>query len=189
MADAPVATGQGPDSLERPPVFIPTPERLAPYLGNLKVEEIDTQLRSVDGRRSIFEQLKENEHALKQDLNGSFRPELLEEQLHTVGETLAANDRYLAEMHKPERQGLFRRAWETVKRFPRKHPVVTTIGLLALLAGGVAGGLYLSGYFQLAQAGVAAEAIKDFIQGSDVVNRGIGEMPDFNPYHGVPPGF
>jgi hypothetical protein len=173
-------------NVEQLRAFIPTPNRLAQYLERSEAE-VRTQLESAEGRQTLVSQLLEHEEDLRKD-HADFRPELLQRQLDDVHEALTAEGLYLQDIQSPEKKGLFRRAWETVKSFPKNHPVWTTLGVIVLVAGGAAGALYLSGALQMAQAGVAAEVIKDFIQGSDVVNRGIGEMPDFNPYHGVPPG-
>ncbi|GEM_PF-3640333 len=181
--EIPRATDGGVEQL-RP--FIPTPNRISQYL-EIKQEEVETQMKSVEGRQALVRQLLEHEEDLRKD-HADFQPELLQKQLDEVGETLVANERYLQDIQSPEKKGMFRRAWESVKGFACKHPVVTTMGVLTLLAGGVGGALYLSGYLQLAQAGVAVEVIKDFLEGSDIINNGIGQMPDFNPYNGVPIG-
>lgn len=173
-------------SVEQLRPFIPTPNRLAQLLERSE-KEVLVQLESAQGRQDIVKELLDNADALRK-MHADFRPELLQEQVDEVVELLGANERYLKDMQSPEKKSMFRRAWESVKGFPRKHPVVTALAALAILTGGIAGGLYLAGYFQMAQAGVAAEVVKDFLEGSDVVNRGIGDMTDFNPYHGVPPG-
>lgn len=171
---------------ERPPLFMATPERVSQYL-ELRTEEVTAQMKSVEGRQQLFQELMKHEEALRKE-HADFEPRALQAQLEVAGEALAANERYLQEIRVPEKKGIFRRAWETVQGFPRKHPVTTALLAVGVVAGGVAGALYLSGYLQLAQLGAAAEAVRQFLRGADTVNRGIGPMPDFNPYHGVPPG-
>lgn len=120
---------------EVPRSFIATPERVSKYL-DLKSEEVLSQMKSVEGRRTLFEQLMQKEELLKRDHDG-FDAKSLHHQLEAAGEALGANERYMKDIRSPEKKSVMRRAWETIKGFPRKHPVVTLI-LAAAAAGGLA---------------------------------------------------
>lgn len=120
---------------EVPRSFIATPERVSKYL-ELKSEEVLSQMKSVEGRRMLFEQLMEKEADLKRD-HKEFNAESMRHQLDAAGEALIANERYVADIRSPEKKSVMRRVWETIKGFPRKHPVVTLV-LAAAAAGGIA---------------------------------------------------
>ncbi len=155
MAFDPTATAEiprAPGGPEAPRPFIPTPERVSQYL-ELKTEEVRSQMESAEGRQTLLNQLLEHEEDLRKD-HANFQPELLQQQLDDVAEALGAEGRYLQDIQSPEKKGMFRRAWETVKGFPRKHPVVTALLVAAALAGGVAGGLYLAGQWELLMTSV-----------------------------------
>ncbi len=139
----PEVTAGKPEAL---PPFKATPEALSQYL-SLKTDEVLTQLKSVDGRSALYAKLMEHEAELQKI--HAFNPAELERQLEVTGEALVAKEKFLKDVQSPEKQGMFRRAWEKVKHFPRKHPVVTALLLAALLAGGVAGGFYLTGNWEL----------------------------------------
>lgn len=135
---------RGPEAVRE---FIPTPERVSQYL-ELKTEEVSTQMKSVDGRKDLYAKLLEHEEDLKKD-HPQFDALAMKSRLDEMGETLSANDRYMKDIRSPEKQGLFRRAWETVKAFPRKHPIVTALLATAAVAGAVATGFYLAGSWEL----------------------------------------
>lgn len=138
------------DSGEQLRPFIPTPERVSQYL-ELKTDEVTAQMKSVEGRQELVRQLLEHEEDLKND-HADFQPELLQTQLDEVGNALTANELYLQDIQSPEQKGMFRRAWESVKGFAKAHPVVTTLLIASLAAGGVAGGFYLTGNWELLMA-------------------------------------
>ena len=127
---------QGSSGSERPAHFVPTPERVSQYL-DLKTEEVEAQMKSVEGRTALFTQLMAEREALHRD-HDAFDPEVVRLQMEAAGEALAANERYLQDIRSPEKQGLMRRVWATVKGFPRKHPIVTLL-LASAAVGGVAG--------------------------------------------------
>jgi hypothetical protein len=166
--------------------FIPTPERVSQYL-EMNIEEVMVQMKSVEGREELYTNLLEHQQDLQQ-LYPDFRPERLKQHIDLAGETLAQKERFLRDIESPEKKGMFRRAWDSVRGFAKKHPVVATALVAALIAGGVGGALYLSGTLQLAQAGVAAETVKEFIEGTDILNSGMGGMEGFHSLDGVPPG-
>ena len=128
----------GNDAAEQQREFLATPERVSQYL-ELRTDEVAAEMKSVEGRRNLYKQLMEHEESLRKD-HKDFNPEELQKQLDLAGETLNANEKYLDDVQSPEKKGMFRRAWESIKSFPRKHPVVTTI----LVAAAAAGGLYLA---------------------------------------------
>lgn len=127
--------------------FIPTPERVSQYL-ELKSDEVATQMKSVEGRKALYDQLIVHEKQLKKD-HKNFDAVALRSTMDDIGESLAANERYMKDIRSPEKKGLFTRAWESVKAFPRKHPVVTALLATAALVGGVAAGFYLTGNMEL----------------------------------------
>lgn len=137
---------------EVPKEFIPTPERVSQYL-ELKTEEVEAQMKSVEGRKALYDQLLVHADDLKED-HANFDPMALESQMEAVGQTLGANDRFLKEVRSPEQQGVFQRAWEAVKGFPRNHPVVTAVLAAATLVGGVAAGFYLTGNWEMLMTSV-----------------------------------
>lgn len=122
-------------NIDRPRPFIPTPERVSQYL-ELKAEEVSAQMKSVNGRQELFAKLMEHEADLRRD-HADFNPESLRMQMDATGEALQAESTYLKDVKSPEKKGLFKRAWESIKGFPRKHPIVTTVLAAALVAGGL----------------------------------------------------
>ncbi len=140
------------DGPETPREFIPTPERVSQYL-ELKAEEVKAQMRSAEGRKALYDQLLVHEEDLRED-HPNFNADVLQTQLETAGEMLAANDRYLQEIQSPQERTMFQRAWETLKGFPRNHPVVTALLAAAALAGGIAAGLYAAGNMEMVLSSV-----------------------------------
>lgn len=120
--------------VEVAPEFVPTPERVSQYL-EMDHEQVLAELRSVKGRQRLVQTLKEHEQELRA-LYPTFSTESLESQLDLVGDTLAEKERFLAATESPEKQGIFRRVWESVKAFPKRHPVITSLLIVVLLAAG-----------------------------------------------------
>jgi hypothetical protein len=138
--------------------FVPTPEAISQYLENMKAEEIAQLLASVERRREVYDRIMEHEEDIR-EFDPDFDPELLREQLDLVGETLQQKKRFQEEMKSPEKKGLMRRAWERVKGFAKRHPIVSTLLVLALAASGVAVGFYLTGNWELLMTRVGVEKI------------------------------
>lgn len=134
-------------TVEQVKPFIATPERVSQYL-ELKTEEVEAQMRSVEGRQQLFDDLMEHEDDIRES-HSEFHPELLREQLDSAGEALAAQELYLEEVQSPEKKGFFNRAWDSVKGFTKRHPVVTGLLATAVVAGGVAAGFYFTGNWEL----------------------------------------
>ncbi|MBU0766589.1 hypothetical protein KKF55_02285 [Patescibacteria group bacterium] len=173
-------------------------------IADMDAERISTLLQSVEGQEELCDLLI-NQHDSFQQVDVNFDPEELKSHVELVGATLKDMQEYDELIRQvegvdpeaeitvdtPEAQkklGLFRRALGSVGGFAKKHPIVTTVLAAGLVSGSVAGVLYLSGYLSAAQAGVAAEAIHEFIEGTGIAGGGIGEMPGFNPLEGVPLG-
>lgn len=191
MADAPSDNHQNDSSagghdVEVPRKFIPTPERLSQYL-EMNIQEVASALKSVEGRQTIYQKLMEHEQDLLV-IDPTFNPDLLREQLDLAGEVLREKERFLQDVQSPEKKGIFKRAWEKMKGFAGRHPLVMTLLVLALSVGGVALVHQLLSSVELAQTGLNADVVKKFLEGTDIVNRPIGPMPDFNPYQGLPKG-
>ncbi|MDD4319767.1 MAG: hypothetical protein PHW10_05595 [Candidatus Peribacteraceae bacterium] len=127
--------------------FIPTPERVSQFLENMKPSEVEAQLKSNEGRQQLFKTLMQHEDHLRKIHN--FNPEDLRKQLDLVGETLQKKKAFMEDVKSPEKKGLFRRAWDKIKGFPRKHPVITAILVLAAIAGVGAGIAYYAGSLEL----------------------------------------
>ncbi|OGJ62668.1 hypothetical protein A3C37_02760 [Candidatus Peribacteria bacterium RIFCSPHIGHO2_02_FULL_53_20] len=137
--------------------FIPTPERVSQYL-EMDHEQVLAELRSVEGRQRLHQTLVEHEADLR-TLYPTFNPESLQSQLDLVGETLSEKERFLRDAESPEKKGMFRRAFESVKGFAKKHPVVMTLLVAALAAAGVAGGFYFTGNWELLLNSIGLEKI------------------------------
>lgn len=139
-----------PGGAERPRPFVATPERVSQYL-ELKADEVTAQMKSVEGRQELFNRLMEHEEDLRTD-HDDFHPEALRSQLDTAGETLQAHERYLESIQTPENKSILRRAWDSVKAFPKNHPVVTGLLAAAAVAGSIAAGFYFTGNWELLMA-------------------------------------
>lgn len=137
-------------NMERPRAFVATPERVSQYL-ELKTDEVTAQMRSVEGRQELFNQLMEHEEDLRTD-HDDFHPEALRSQLDAAGETLLAHERYLEDVQVPEKKTLLRRVWDNVKAFPKNHPVVTGLLAASAVAGSIAAGFYFTGNWELLMA-------------------------------------
>ncbi len=143
--------------LEPLPAFIPTPERISQYLER-NTQEVEAQLSSVDGRRQLAQELGSHEADLRKTYP-DFRADRLERELDRVGTTLTEKRRFLEQIQVPEKKNLFRRAFDRVKTFAKKHPVVTTLAVVALTAAGVAAGFYLTGNWELLMSRVGLSKI------------------------------
>ena len=144
---------------EKPRMFVASPDRVSQYL-ELKTEEVTQQMKSVEGRKLLFDQLLAHEEDIRRD-HDNFHPDALRSQLDAAGEALIINDRLMRSVKSPEKKGLMRRAWDSVKGFAKKHPVVTTLGVLALAAGGVAAGFYFAGSWEVLMANLGLKKVLD----------------------------
>jgi len=127
--------------------FLPTPDRVSQFL-ELKRDEVVEKMKSVEGRKALLEQLLEHQDDLKK-AHPEFDPEELHTNLEAVGETLREKERFLKSTVEPEKKGLFRRAFDRVKGFAKRHPFITAIGVTALAAAAVAAGFYMAGRWEL----------------------------------------
>lgn len=168
---------------ERVTSFVPTPEQIAGALDHLKEEEVTAQMRSVDGRKELYEQLLAKSEQLSAQ-HPDFHPETLAQQLDAAGESLAANQQFTESMHSAEKQGLMSKAWSAIKSFPRKHPVVTGLLGIAAVAGGVGGGLYLAGYWESLMATLGVSKILGI---AEVAGDLAPIVPDLPPMPGGGP--
>ena len=176
------ARGTKKGSPEVPRRFIPTPERMSQYL-ELRTEEVNTQLTSVEGRKKLSADLLKHEDDIRK-LDPSFDPKQLDHQLEVVAETLRHNQRYMADVQSPEKKNFFKRAWEGVKGFAKKHPVVTVVLVLAAAAATAGGAAYLVGGWEalMAKIGIShlyggAGAAKAAEVMGNVIN-GAKELPN-----------
>ena len=137
----------------------------------MKEEEVRASLQSVEGRERLLEQILAHQDDLKEIYDGGFDPKALPALLGYAGTTLAKEptmdtrrleemleearqvlewkERYIEDIQSPEKKGLLRRAFDKVKSFAKKHPVVTALLIAAVAAGGVAAGFYLTGNWEL----------------------------------------
>lgn len=150
--------------LEAPPRFLPTPERISQFL-EMNMREVATAMQSVKGRQMLYQKLMEHEQDLRK-IDPSFHPEHLRQSLELVGEVLQQKDRYLKDVQSPEKKGMFRRAWEKMKGFAKNHPVVTTLLVLALIAGGTALTLYLTGNLEIVASKLGLGRIFGGVEGA-----------------------
>lgn len=112
-----------------------SPERVAEVL-DLEADEVRTQLNSVQGREKLLKDLTSDPERLRSVID----PESLrtfEADMEMTKADLHAQERFLQAQKDPEKKGMFRRAWDTITGFPRKHPVIT-VALLGVVLGVVA---------------------------------------------------
>ncbi len=111
------------------------------YLGYERGQIADLLHR--DKRTEIFQRLMEKRKdvfpgiaadQLKQDL------ESLSEYLDELAYLQRAHENYKNDVQSPEKAGMLRSAFESVKGFAKRHPVVTTL----LAAAAAVGGVYLA---------------------------------------------
>lgn len=125
--------------------FLPTPNRVSQYL-ELKTEEVEAQMQSVEGRREIYDLLVQHEEDLKVAYP-DFSSDQLRVQLDLVGETLTSMEKFTESMQ--HEQGIFHRALESAVDFAKRRPITTAAVLilttLAAAAGGVAAAAYFAG--------------------------------------------
>lgn len=122
-------------------------QRLSILLG-IKEQEVQSQMDTLQGIKNLQEHLKGQESEIK-ELDPSFNSAELEEGLKLAIEVIEAKDVLAKDMKSPEKAGVMRRALDKLTSFPKKHPIVTTLLVAALAAGGMAGGLYLAGNWEL----------------------------------------
>ncbi|MDD5469606.1 MAG: hypothetical protein PHO92_02285 [Candidatus Peribacteraceae bacterium] len=179
-ATGPVTGPSGDETkVEAPKSFIPTPERLSQYL-EMNIAEVDTALRSVEGRETLYSRIVEHEEDLKQ-LYPDFNPNGLREQLDLIGDVLRQKEAYMKDVSSPEKKGLFRRAWDRVKGFAKRHPIVTALLAIAGIAAAVAGGFYLTGNWELFLTSTGLSKVFGSVDAA-------GEMITPTPYTPMAPG-
>lgn len=160
--------------------FVPTPERLSPYLER-NGAEIEAQLASVDGRDQVYQEMMKHEAELKK-LDPSFDPESLRRDLDLVSDTLTEKKRFLTEVEKPERRSIIRRAFDRIKAFPRKHPIVTVLLVLAAATAAVGAAAYAAGGMELLLAKLGIEGISGFAAAAKKLGSVFdGTVPDYLP--------
>ena len=145
--------------------FVPTPERVSQFLER-DSKKVTQELASVEGRKAILKELQSHEKDLKK-IYPTFDSKELEYQLDLVGDTLAQKEKFLKEVQSPEKQGFFKRAWNRVKGFAKKHPIVTTVLVLAAAAATVAGAAYLAGGFEALLAKLGLSKLTAATQAAD----------------------
>ncbi|MDD5470109.1 MAG: hypothetical protein PHO92_04925 [Candidatus Peribacteraceae bacterium] len=158
--------------------FKATPEVISQFL-ELKIDEVLAQMQSVEGREELFAKLMEHEEHLRKIHD--FNPEELRRQLEVAGEVIDAKEKYMKDVQSPEKKTLFRRAWDKMRGFAGKHPVVTTLLVLALLAGGTSLALYASGNLELVATKLGLDKI---FAGADAA----GDLFPPVPSTPIPPG-
>jgi hypothetical protein len=117
------------------PVIELSPERVGQAL-NLEADEVRAQLSSVEGRKKLLSDLTSDPVRLQSVID----PESLrtfESDMEMTEQDLHAQEKFLEAQKNPEKKGMFRRAWDTITGFPRKHPVIT-VTLLGVVLGVVA---------------------------------------------------
>lgn len=186
------------DTLERtPPSPWQRPELLGQYL-EMDHKQVVELLMTTEGRDALYNQLLEKQDLLEEqfpDLDvAKIRSDLdsLGRELELQMEILREKERFLKDVSAPEKQGIFRRSWESVKSFTKKHPIVVALLGLAAVTGGVAATAYFAGGVEalLAKVGLshlygaagaaeATEALGNIIEGGkdlfpDVYNAPTG---------------
>lgn len=123
----------------QPPEVLPkialSPERVGEAL-NLEADEVRAQLRSVDGRKQLLNDLQRDPKILASVIDPDSL-EVFEQDMEMTEQDLKAEQQFLEAQKSPEKKGMFRRAWDTITSFPRKHPVIT-VTLLGVVLGVVA---------------------------------------------------
>jgi len=162
--------------------FRATPEVISQFL-ELKIDEVLAQMKSVEGREELFAKLMEHEEHLRKI--HEFNPDELRRQLDIAGEILDANEKYLKDVKSPEKKSAFRRAWDKMRGFAWRHPVVTALLLAALVAGGAAL------YYKFLGEGLLAtlpnyseEAVDVAKAGTQAVSEGLA-LPGAGQFGGV----
>lgn len=185
MADPTIETSPAMDgAVERPPSFLATPEKVSDVT-ELQTEEVMTELKSVEGRQRLFDQIMAKE-ALVRQVHPDFDPEELRTQLDSAGEALAAQEKYLEDMKSPEKKGLFSRAWETIKKYKKTAIIASIVALVLLVAGGMymgwiptslgwvgSGGWFGAGEAAAEGAGEAAAGAAEVVGGTAAEGAGL----------------
>lgn len=151
--------------------FLPVPERMSQYL-ELKTAEVATQMQSKQGREALFTKLLEHEADLRQTYP-TFNPDVVRSQLDDIGETLAAKEKYLAEMQ--PKKGIFRRALEGTGRFIKNHKLATLFIVLAAVAGGIGLAAYSAGGIEALFAKVGLSHLYTGAQSAKVAAEELGK--------------
>jgi len=135
-------------SPEVEPKFMLTPEALqenVEYLVDRNIDEVYTELKSVEGRDRLYAELMKNEGKIKAAYP-NFDAGDLRNQLDLMGETLDQKENFLKDSSDASEQPAQaseatveekKTAWQKIKEFPKKHPFITTLLVLAAAAGGM----------------------------------------------------
>ena len=166
------------------------------YLGPERYEI--SHLLDRDKRRQIFERLQKK----REDFFPGVAAEQLEKDLDVLSEyldTLAfmqrAHKSYKQDTQSPEKAGMFQRAFESVKGFAKRHPVVTTLLAAAAVVGSAAAGYYLAANIEAAAAQLgkghlfSAEGAAEATEALGEVIDGGAAVPDYFQGPGAPNKF
>lgn len=180
------ATARAKGTLEMPKPILRSPDEMNRMITQLEKEGYDLKRlsaigESVGDRKNLADRLKKMDPKLNGNVDG------LIEDLGIYKVEIDRKHEWKEKKSAELPKGLLGRTWNRVKEFAKKHPIITSVAAIGLIAGAIATGLYMSGIITAAQVGVAAETIRSYFQASNRVNIGIGEMPGFNPLEGVPP--
>jgi hypothetical protein len=131
----------------------------------MQLDEVRAKIQSGKGRKELIEQL---------GLNGNAESVLDGIDLNV--EQLEKKEGFLKRMLK-----LPGRALSSIGMFMKKHPVVSTLVILALAAGGVAAGFYLAGEWELLLSKVGLDKI---LGGAEAARELIPPIPATSPLPG-----
>ena len=187
---------------------LPDRVELKERIADMDAERISTLLKSVEGQEELADLLI-NKRDVLMEANPDIQvdPETIKSQIQLVGATLEDMQEYdnliqqaentgaqeVAETAEQEKAGLFRRALGGVKKFAKKHPIITAVlvtGLTAAaVAGGVATGFYLTGNWAalMTKVGLAAQNIGSGVGGAMEVMEPIVESLPGAGAESIPP--
>jgi hypothetical protein len=117
------------------------PELLGQYL-EMDHEEVLELLMTTEGRESLYDKLIEHQDLLEEQFPDldivQIRSDLeaLGRDLELKKDVLGEKERFLGDVSSPEKKGMFRKAWESVRGFAKKHKIVVALLAMAAAAAG-----------------------------------------------------
>lgn len=160
------STAEAPqDDIQYPEGFPYNDREVAETKFGMELDKVRTSLQSVNGRKDLIQKL---------ELNGN--AEAVLEGIDLNVEQLQKKESFFTKMLK-----LPGRTAESTLNLMKKHPVVSTLVILALAAGAVAAGFYLAGEWELLLSKVGLDKI---LGGAEAARELIPPTPATPPLPG-----
>lgn len=157
----PTSAAKATDGAPEAQLFSRSPEQMKTMIEQLSkerfpIERLGSLANAADARKDLVDDFKRITGT-----NGDANKVMQELALYS--RESHRGEKFLEQANTPEKKNLFRRGWEGIKNFAKKHPYVTAALVAAMVAGGVAAGFYFAGEWELLMSTLGVNKVKDIL--------------------------